>query len=205
MVNLHSDINIVIHRAYNPFNHCLLGAEPMKTFRSVEYWEVEWTIGTRMMVLLVRKSLLWGRGNRGDWHCRDWWLVHQLCCLNPQRHCCASRVPRNTISFFAGRLNIIRTISALSRRVMVISGGSPATKQRSRLSGRALVESTVLTAKVFGINENCIKEKSWLDNSLGLIPTLKATSTVKSTTPSPTRTLHRPQRSGFPYFKTNSI
>jgi hypothetical protein len=47
MVNLHSDINIVIHRAYNPFNHCLLGAEPMKTFRSVEYWEVEWTIGTR--------------------------------------------------------------------------------------------------------------------------------------------------------------
>ena len=42
---------------------------------------------------------------------------------------------------------------------MVISGGSPATGQRSR-SGRALVESTVLTAKVFGINENCIKEKS---------------------------------------------
>jgi hypothetical protein len=72
---------------------------------------------------------------------------------------------------------------------MVIPCGSPDDGQCLRLSGRALADRIALAATLFGIQEHFIKEVYRIDNSLSLAPILKPTSTVKSTTLPPTRTL----------------
>jgi len=134
----------------------------MKTFRSVEYWETEWTIGTRYDGYPGEEEFTpvysGNEATKETEIAETGTLCISYVALIP-KDIAAQAVFQGTPYHFSLADSILfepKAISALSRRVMVISGGSPATGQRRRLSGRALVESTVLTAKVFGINENCI-------------------------------------------------